>query len=192
MAKILDLNDRKNCEGFVKDVKNGAVFAYPTEAVFGLGCDAKNKNSIIKILDIKQRDISKGLIVISDNLEKVRNFIDDSYYKTFVEQNSDAKPTTWLCPASDLVLPEVTGKSNKIAIRITSHKISCDICKLLDLPIISTSANKSGDDPFVESCEFDNYFHNHIDYIVDGKVGDSKKPSRILDLITKEVLRAGD
>ena len=45
---------------------------------------------------------------------------------------------------------------------------------------------------FVESCEFDNYFHNHVDYIVDGKVGDSKKPSRILDLITKEVLRAGD
>ena len=192
MAKILDLNDKKNCEKFSEDVKNGAVFAYPTEAVFGLGCDAKNKNSIIKILDIKQRDISKGLIVISDNLEKVRNFIDDSYYKTFVEQNSDAKPTTWLCPASDLVLPEVTGKSNKIAIRITSHKISCDICKLLDLPIISTSANKSGDDPFVESCEFDNYFHNHVDYIVDGKVGDSKKPSRILDLITKEVLRAGD
>jgi len=192
MAKILDLNDKKNCENFAEDVKNGAVFAYPTEAVFGLGCDAKNKNSIIKILDIKQRDISKGLIVISDNLEKVRNFIDDSYYKTFVEQNSDAKPTTWLCPASDLVLPEVTGKSNKIAIRITSHKISCDICKLLDLPIISTSANKSGDDPFVESCEFDNYFHNHVDYIVDGKVGDSKKPSRILDLITKEVLRAGD
>ena len=66
MAKILDLNDKKSCEVFAKDVKNGAVFAYPTEAVFGLGCDAKNKNSIIKILDIKQRDISKGLIVISD------------------------------------------------------------------------------------------------------------------------------
>ncbi len=192
MAKILDLNDRKNCEGFVKDVKNGAVFAYPTEAVFGLGCDIKNKSSIKKILEIKQRDISKGLIVISDNLEKVRNLIDDNYYKIFVEQNSNGKPTTWLCPASDLVLPEITGKSKKIAIRITTHKVSCDICKLLDFPIISTSANKSGDDPIVESNEFNNYFNNHVDYIIAGKVGDSKKPSRILDLITKEVLRAGD
>ena len=175
MAKILDLNDKKSCEVFVKDVKNGAVFAYPTEAVFGLGCDIKNKYSIRKILEIKQRDVSKGLIVISDNLEKVRNLIDDNYYKIFVEQNSDAKPTTWLCPASDLVLEEVTGKSKKIAIRITTHKTSCDICKLLDLPIISTSANKSGDDPIVKSSEFDNYFHNFIDYIVDGKIGDSKK-----------------
>tara|TARA_S200000501_G_scaffold342600_1_gene352830 strand:- start:612 stop:1190 length:579 start_codon:yes stop_codon:yes gene_type:complete len=192
MAKILDLNDKKSCEVFVKDVKNGAVFAYPTEAVFGLGCDIKNKYSIRKILEIKQRDVSKGLIVISDNLEKVRNLIDDNYYKIFVEQNSDAKPTTWLCPASDLVLEEVTGNSKKIAIRITTHKTSCDICKLLDFPIISTSANKSGDDPIVKSSEFDNYFHNFIDYIVDGKIGDSKKPSRILDLITKEVLRAGD
>ena len=192
MAKILDLNDKKSCEVFVKDVKNGAVFAYPTEAVFGLGCDIKNKYSIRKILEIKKRDVSKGFIVISDNLEKVRNLIDDNYYKIFVEQNSDAKPTTWLCPASDLVLEEVTGKSKKIAIRITTHKTSCDICKLLDFPIISTSANKSGDDPIVKSSEFDNYFHNFIDYIVDGKIGDSKKPSRILDLITKEVLRAGD
>ena len=69
MAKILYLNDKKSCEVFIRDVRSGAVFAYPTEAVFGLGCDIQNKNAIRKILDIKKRDEGKGLIVLSDNLE---------------------------------------------------------------------------------------------------------------------------
>ncbi len=192
MAKILYLNDKKSCEVFIRDVRSVAIFAYPTEAVFGLGCDIQNKNAIRKILDIKKRDEGKGLIVLSDNLEKIRNLINDNYYKVLAEQSSNGKPTTWLCPASDMVLSEITGKSKKIAIRITTHQTSRELCKLLDLPIISTSANKSGEDAITKVNEFDNYFHNNVDYIVHGEVGNSMKPSRILDLITKEVLRAGD
>ena len=104
MPNIIDLDDKKKRLEFVKSVKDGAVFAYPTEAVYGLGCDIKNKKSIKKILDIKKRDISKGLIVISDNLEKVRELIDDNFFKIFVESNIDVVPTTWLCPANPKVL----------------------------------------------------------------------------------------
>ena len=191
MPNIIDLDDKKKRLEFVKSVKDGAVFAYPTEAVYGLGCDIKNKKSIKKILDIKKRDISKGLIVISDNLEKVRELIDDNFFKIFVESNSDTVPTTWLCPANPKVLPEITGSSKKVAIRITRHSVSCALCKILNMPIISTSANISGQKPILTPKEILDYFSNNIDYIVDGKIGESKKPTRILDLITKEVLREG-
>ena len=192
MSKIINLENNNKLSEFIESVKNGAIFAYPTEAVFGLGCDINNKYSIEKILDIKKRDVSKGLIVISDNLEKIRSLIDDKYYKTFCELDNDASPTTWLCPASKSVLPEVTGSSKKIAIRITKHKVSCEICRLLDFPIISTSANKTGDEPIVNLESIDKYFDNKIDYIVEGELGGSSKPSRIIDLSTKEVLRAGE
>ena len=191
MPKIINLENNDKLSDFIKSVKNGAVFAYPTEAVFGLGCDINNKESVKRILDLKKRDISKGLIVISDNLEKVRELIDDNYFKLFVENNSDAVPTTWLCPASNVVLPEITGSSKKVAIRITRHSVSCALCKILNMPIISTSANISGEKPIIELKNLINYFANSIDYIIKGEVGKSKKPSRILDLITKEVLREG-
>ena len=192
MSKTINLKNNENQLDFIKSVKNGAIFAYPTEAVYGLGCDINNKDAIKKILDIKKRDVSKGLIVISDNLEKVRGLIDDNYYKTFSQLNNDTSPTTWLCPASRFVLPEVTGSSKKIAIRITRHKVSCEICKLLDLPIISTSANRTGDEPIVSFERIKKYFDNKVDYIIEGDLGSNIKPSRILDLSTKQVLRAGD
>ena len=192
MSKTINLKNNENQLDFIKSVKNGAIFAYPTEAVYGLGCDINNKDAIQKILDIKKRDVSKGLIVISDNLEKVRCLIDDNYYKTFSELNNDVSHTTWLCPGQMCIRDRVTGSSKKIAIRITKHKVSCEICRLLDFPIISTSANKTGDEPIVNLESIDKYFDNKIDYIVEGELGGSSKPSRIIDLSTKEVLRAGD
>ena len=190
MLNIIDLNNKKKCIEFIEAVKEGSIFAYPTEAVFGLGCDINNKNSIKRILDLKKRDASKGLIVISDNYEKIRNLVDDKYFGLFVENNDiDSVPTTWLCPASNKVLPEITGGSKNIAIRITKHPVSSNICKLLNFPIVSTSANVSGDAPLLKLEEIINYFDNQIDYIIKGKVGGTKNPTRIIDLISKKVLR---
>lgn len=190
MSKVINLENNNDLFEFIESVKDGAIFAYPTEAVFGLGCDINNKYAIQKILSIKKRDVSKGLIVISDNLEKVRDLIDDDYFKILVDENSGSIPTTWLCPVSNLVLPEVTGGSKKIAIRITKHDTSKSLCKILDMPIISTSANIAGEDPITKKEDL-KFFLNDIDYIVDGEVGNNKKPSRIIDLISKEVIREG-
>ena len=191
MSLLLDLGNKNDCAEFISSVKQGAIFAYPTEAVYGLGCDIFNVHSINRILKLKKRDVSKGLIVISDNLEKVRELIDDNYFKLFVENNSDATPTTWLCPSSDIVPPEITGGHNKIGIRITNHEVSCELCKVLDFPIISTSANISGQDPVQILQDCINIFGKDVDYIIKGPIGKNKKPSRIIDLISKKVLREG-
>ena len=83
MSEIINLKNNDKLNVFIEAAKAGAVFAYPTEAVYGLGCNINNKDSIKKILKIKKRDVSKGLIIISDNLEKVRELIDDNYFKLF-------------------------------------------------------------------------------------------------------------
>jgi len=192
MANILDLNDKKKREEFKIAFNMGSIFAYPTEAVFGLGCDINNISSIKRILDIKKRNESKGLIVISDNFEKIKDLIDVRYHDLFLQTYNDITPTTWLCPASNKTLPEVTGGSNKIAIRITRHPVCISICKLLEQPIISTSANISGENPTTTFNETLKTFNESVDFIINDSVGRNKKPSKILDLLTKKILRAGD
>ena len=134
--------------------------------------------------------IIKAFSAIKDKQEKFK-ILNDDHFKLFVQNSGAAVPTTWLCPASKIVLSEVTGGSNKIAIRITRHEASCNLCKLLDSPIISTSANVTGEKPMTNMEEILDYFGNNIDYVINDRIGESTKPSRILDLITKKVLRDG-
>ncbi len=191
MAKILDLNKKNDYIKFAKEVFNGAIFVYPTESVFGLGCDINNKNAIERVLSLKRRDVCKGLIVISDNFEKIKYLIDIKYHQVFIENYKTDVPTTWICPASKRVLSEITGGTQKIALRITENFTCIKICKILNAPIISTSANKSGEKPFIKYDDILNNFYNDVDYIIKGNVGNSKKPSRIIDLLTKDILREG-
>ena len=191
MSEIINLKNNDKLNVFIEAAKAGAVFAYPTEAVYGLGCNINNKDSIKKILKIKKRDVSKGLIIISDNLEKVRELIDDNYFKLFVENNSDAISTTWLCPASNNILDEITGGNKKVGIRITKHEVSRTLCKCLEFPIISTSANISGQKPITNFSDCVSVFGEKVDYIIEGNIGENKKPSRIVDLLSKEILREG-
>ena len=192
MANIVDLNNKEKREKFIKAANLGAIFAYPTEAVFGLGCNINNKNSIIKILTIKKRDASKGLIVISDSLEKISDLIDSKYHKILDESDMNTEiPTTWLCPASNKALNEITGNTGKIALRITKHPVAYNLCRALNFPIVSTSANLAGKKPLTNAEEVVASFEGDIDYVIKGEVDITKSPSRIVDLLSKKVLRQG-
>ena len=192
MANIVDLNNKEKREKFIKAANLGAIFAYPTEAVFGLGCNINNKNSIIKILTIKKRDSSKGLIVISDSIDKIRDLIDSKYHKILDKSNMNTEiPTTWLCPASDKALDLITGSTGKIALRITKHPVAYEICRTLNYPIVSTSANLAGKTPLTNAKEVVSSFGEDIDYVIEGEVDITKSPSRIVDLVSKKVLREG-
>jgi L-threonylcarbamoyladenylate synthase len=192
MANIVDLNNKEKREKFIKAANLGAIFAYPTEAVFGLGCNINNKNSIIKILTIKKRDSSKGLIVISDSIDKIRDLIDSKYHKILDKSNMNTEiPTTWLCPASDKALDLITGSTGKIALRITKHPVAYEICRILNYPIVSTSANLTGKKPLTNAQEVAASFEGDIDSIIEGEVDITKSPSRIIDLLSKKVLREG-
>ena len=192
MANIVDLNNKEKREKFIKAANLGSIFAYPTEAVFGLGCNINNKNSIIKILTIKKRDASKGLVVISDSFEKISDLIDSKYHKMIDASDMNTEiPTTWLCPASDKALNVITGNTGKIALRITKHPVAYNLCRALNFPIVSTSANLAGKKPLTNVKEVVASFKGDIDYVIEGEVDITKSPSRIVDLLSKKVLREG-
>ena len=192
MANIVDLNNKEKREKFIKAANLGAIFAYPTEAVFGLGCNINNKSSIIKILTIKKRDASKGLVVISDSFEKISDLIDSKYHKMIDASDMNTEiPTTWLCPASDKALNVITGNTGKIALRITKHPVAYNLCRALNFPIVSTSANLAGKKPLTNAEEVVASFEGDIDYVIEGEVNITKSPSRIVDLLSKKVLREG-
>lgn len=171
-------------------LKQGGVIAYPTEAVYGLGCHPLNEAAVNRLLQLKQRDPSKGLILIANHLDQL-----DSFLKPLNQSErhkitaSTSKPTTWLIPVQDWVPNWLTGKHPTLAIRITNHPIAAELCKLAGMPIVSTSANIAGRLPAKTNLQIRLQFDERLDAIVIGKIDTNAKPSLIRDLKTGKTLR---
>lgn len=120
----------------------GGVIAYPTESVYGLGCDPLNPVAVAKILQLKQRQPEKGLILIAGSLQQLLPFIDISSQQQKHLHSSDDQPITWLVKPSPLAPSWVTGQHPKIAVRITQHPIARDLCLATGYPLVSIFSNK--------------------------------------------------
>lgn len=177
----------------IKILKKGEIIAYPTESVWGLGCDPTNNIAIKKLLSIKKRSWKKGFILVSYNYKQIQPYIDENQLtntqkKTIISQSTI--PTTWIVPAKKNISHLITGNHNTVAIRITQFKIIKLICFLFKKPIISTSANLHGLSPCKIKEEIMLYFKNKI-FIIDDILGNQKKPSEIKDIITGKLYRKG-
>ena len=169
---------------------SGGVIAYPTESIFGLGCDPLDELAVIKLLQLKQRPVKKGLILIASNLEQLQPFLssDQALDKLLKPQRT---PTSWLVKPSALTPNWITGEHPKLAIRITQHPVSRALCNILGYPLVSTSANPASLPPARNRLKLHQYFNGEIDYCVAGALGGQNKPSQIKDLETGQILRAG-
>lgn len=175
----------------IDHLNRGDVIAYPTEAVFGLGCDPENVDAVSRILQIKHRALDKGFILIGsswDQIEPLINYIRPDLLTQVFE--TWPGPTTWLFPASDQVPDWIRGNHPSVAVRITAHPIAKQLCELFGRPIISTSCNKSGDPPARDIRTIKLTLKNTVDCIIDGKLGGRLKPTEIRDALTGEVIRA--
>jgi len=169
-------------------LKQGGIIAYPTEAVFGLGCDPFNETAVLKLLALKNRERKKGLILIAANWEQIKFLIQES--ETMRLPRITNQPTTWVFPASKNAPSWICGEHLTIALRITLHPIAQKIC--LDFgPIVSTSANLEGKAPARTKNEVLAQFPSELDLIIDGETGGCKNPSAIKDAITGKILRRG-
>ena len=169
----------------------GGVIAYPTESVFGLGCDPLNRQAVYKILQLKNRSVDMGLILIASNIEQLIPFIDitPSQKKQLTEATTDS--ITWLVNTSNHTPEWITGKHNKVAIRISTHSVSKQLCEFTNYPLVSTSANPSGHKPAKNNLQVFSYFGNSIDYLLPGKTGGLKNPTEIRDIETNKTIRKG-
>lgn len=174
----------------VDALRTGQLIAYPTEAVFGFGCDPFNVDAVSRLLHLKHRSIEQGFILVAANWHQVEPLVNaigpDLLTRVF---DTWPGPTTWVFPASPVVPHWIRGNHKTIAIRVSAEPIIQALCEGFDAPIISTSANVSGDPPSRELLTLTMRFADKIDVIVPGKVGHLHKPTQIRDAITGEVLR---
>lgn len=169
-------------------IRDGLIIAYPTEAVYGLGCDPFNDAAVKRLLEIKQRPQEKGLILIISCWQQLSDLIVNDKRINY-SKVSETWPghTTWLFPKSDKVSEFVSGVHNSIAIRMTAHETASKLAK--DTPIVSTSANISSLEPARSIEEIEEQFAGCIDGVVVGSLGDSSQPSSIYDVVTGDRLR---
>ena len=170
-------------------LSHGGVIAYPTEAVYGFGCDPLNELAVETILDLKQRPVEKGMILIAANLDQIKDYIDiDKTIRNRIAPTWPG-PNTWILPAQKWVPDYLTGKHQSIAVRVTDHPVAAKICDYFGQPIISTSANPSGLKPPKTKLQLLKYFSKTGVFIVSGKVGGLEKPTTIRDGVTGKRLR---
>ena len=177
-------------------LKQGQVLAYPTEAVWGLGCDPYNQEAFLEILRLKQRPIEKGVILLAAHLGQVESLLVnlDPDIRAQVEhswrnQAASERATTWLLPATDEIPTWIKGNHPKVAVRVTNHPLCVALCSAFDRFIVSTSANPAGLEPARSLQDAMQYFHQDLNYL-NGDLGLSCEPSRILYAETGAVIRA--
>ena len=167
-------------------IKEGGIVIYPTEGIYGLGCDPLNSDSVDNIFQLKGREYDKRFIILSSSIGFLNGIIDSSLGDDARLNSNDF--ITWIVPANNNCPPWLKSKNN-VAIRITQHPVVVDLCNKLQGPIISTSANYSGQKYINDITIIEELFDGKVSCIVNGKLGDEKKPSSIIDIISNEVLR---
>jgi len=169
-------------------LKSGGVIAYPTEGVFGLGCLPSDDEAVQKLLAIKQRAPSKGLILLAASASQFGDWISLPAGIRLPAPDPD-RPITWIAPAGEKASYLIHGDNAGIAVRIATNPVALAICEAAGSPIVSTSANLSGQPVARNQFILRRQFGSLVDYIVPGHCGPSAGPSEIRDLLSGDVLR---
>lgn len=171
----------------------GGVIAYPTEAVFGLGCDPHDRVAFERLFELKGRPPTQGVLLIAAEFAQVEPYIDASAVPDEVLRDvrgSWPGPHTWVFPRSAHVPAWVAGAHAGIALRVTAHEPSAALCRAFGAPLVSTSANPHGEPPARDVATLDRYFGDRLDGALDAPLGGQDRPTTIRDALTGAIIRA--
>ena len=171
-------------------LQQGKLIAYPTEAVYGLGCDPLNKAAVMNLLGIKQRPIHKGLILIASDYTQLQTYINPDSAMLERMLASWPGPVTWVVPAQGWVPAYLRGKHHSLAIRVSAHPIVQQLCSSYGGAIISSSANISKQAPARSALAVSKKFHASNIHILAGATGQHKQATAIYDALSGRCLRA--
>lgn len=176
----------------VTQLQQGQLIAYPTEAVFGIGCDPENTGALQALLALKQRPSSKGLILVAADIQQLQAYID-------IDALTDAQltriestwpgPVTWIVPVKAGISRLLRGQFESIAVRVSAHPVVQELCQTFGHPITSTSANLSGLPPCRTASEVKQQLNQGIGYCIAAPLGTSERPTQIRDARTGQILR---
>jgi len=175
-------------------LRNGGVVVYPTEAVWGVGCDPFDEAAVMRLLAIKQRPVEKGMILIAADLTQFDGLLAwDRLPPDRVEavQSQWPGPRTWIVPATATPSCAPVIQRGTRAVRVSDHPIVVALCRAFGAPLVSTSANLAGEPPAFHAGELSPDVLARIDGVVIGETGGLRAPTAIRDAATGTELRAG-
>jgi L-threonylcarbamoyladenylate synthase len=169
----------------------GGVLAYPTEAVYGFGCDPRNASAVGRVLAIKGRSQAKGLILIAADFEQLAPLVGRLGPARMEEVLASwPGPVTWLMPARPDTPPWLTGANATLAVRVTAHPLAAALCRVWGAPLVSTSANRSGRPPARIALDVRLRLGAAVDLVLTGPCSGRSRPSTIRDAVSGRVVRA--
>ncbi len=174
-------------------LRGGGVLAYPTEAVYGLGCDPHDQRAFERIFALKQRPPTQGVLLIAADFAQVERYIDLPAVPPDVMAQVQASwpgPNTWVFPRSAAVPDWVAGAHAGIALRVTAHAPVAALCRAFGAALVSTSANPHGQPPARSADAVEGYFAPELEGLLDGPLGGQEKPTVIRDALTGAIIRA--
>lgn len=159
------MNRQDDIKKAVEVMKNGGVILYPTDTVWGIGCDATNEEAVAKVYKIKKRDDSKALICLVDSDTRLQRYVRNAPEVAWSVMELATKPTTIIFDNAVNLAPNLIAEDGSIAIRITNEEFSKELCYRFQKPIVSTSANISGQPAAENYCDISEELLNAVDYV---------------------------
>lgn len=171
----------------------GGVLAYPTEGVFGFGCDPHDRNAFERLFALKGRPATQGVLLIAATVAQVEPYIDLVRVPVHVLAEVKASwpgPHTWVFPRGPDVPDWIAGAHDGIALRVTAHPPTAALCRAFGAPIVSTSANPHGEPPARDLDTLDRWFGDRLDGALDAPLGGLGRPTIIRDALSGAIIRA--
>lgn len=155
--------DIKKC---IEVLRKGGLILYPTDTIWGIGCDATNAEAVKRVYELKQRDDSKALIVLLDSADHLDHYVVDVPYMARELMDVAVKPLTIIYDGAFNVAPSLLGENDSLGIRVPQEPFTHKLCQALGKPLVSTSANVSGQPSPASFHDIDDTIKNGVDYVV--------------------------
>ena len=166
--------DIRNC---IEVLKRGGLILYPTDTIWGIGCDATNREAVKKVYDLKRREDNKAMLVLLDSVNNLDRYVRDVPEIVYDLLEVAVAPLTVIYDNGYNLAPNLLGDNDSVGIRVTSEAFSQMLCKRFRRPIVSTSANISGKPSAMTYSEISEEIKNGVDYIVNYRQNDKNKHS---------------
>ncbi len=181
---IVDTQYKEDLDKAIQCLRSGEIILYPTDTVWGIGCDATNSEAVAKIFALKERADAKSMLVLVDSIPALERVIPEVPDVAYDMIDLAIRPITIIYDDARGVAPALIAEDGSLGVRVTKERFSQDICRILRRPIVSTSANISGEPTPAVFSAISQAIVNGVDYVVNYRQLDNSKaqPSQIIKL----------
>lgn len=185
LKTVNEMNTEQDIANAVEVLKKGGVILYPTDTIWGIGCDATRPEAVRRIYEIKRRSDSKALIVLTDSVHQLERYVADVPEIAYSLIDVAVKPMTIVYDKGINLAPELLAGDGSVAVRITSEAVSAGLCRALRRPLVSTSANISGCPSAPSFSDISDEIKSAVDYVMESR------RDEVIEALPSSVIKLG-